>query len=192
MRRRSALSKRLVTSGMPHLPGGRLPVRTTSVRGRHYDRSEHFRSLWVPRTGSRGLISAFAAGRPRGHSPSPRSIIPRCGLPTRLSAARPRAELPDPARPLRRSQRRRDPGAPSRGRSAAPTQPTPHPDVDRPRAPQRAQPTAPYLVARAAARLTPNPAALARPPRRPPLDLPQTTTRPPTHPAAPGPGSAVG
>jgi hypothetical protein len=29
---------------MPHLPGGRLPVQTTSVRGRHYDRSEHFRS----------------------------------------------------------------------------------------------------------------------------------------------------
>ena len=38
-----------------------------------------------------------------------------------------------------------------------------------------------------------NPAALARPPRRPPLDLPPTTTRPPTHPTAdPDPGAADG
>ena len=40
----------------------------------------------------------------------------------------------------------------------------------------------PDPAAPATARLTPNPAALARPPRRPPLDLPATTTRPTTHP----------
>jgi hypothetical protein len=142
---------------------------------------------------SRPVISTFAASRPRSHG-SP--VVQQNRLPWPFDShtwRSPRAELADAAHPIRRSQGRRDPGAPSRGRSAAPTQPTPHPDVDRPRAPQRAQQTAPYLVARAAARLTQNPAALARPPRHPPLDLPQTTTRPPTHPGAdPGPGAADG
>ena len=41
--------------------------------------------------------------------------------------------------------------------------------------------------------LTPNAAALARPTRRPPLDLPAPTTRPTTHPTTdPGPGAADG
>ena len=55
----------------------------------------------------------------------------------------------------------------------------------------------PARAATAAARLTPNPAALARPAGRPPLDLPATTPRPTTrrttHPgagAADGPGES--
>ena len=57
-------------------------------------------------------------------------------------------------------------------------QPTPDADLARPRRPQRAEQAAAHPAAPAAARLTPNPAALARPARRPPLDLPATTTRP--------------
>ena len=151
-------------------------------------------SLWVPRTVSWRLTSAFA-NQPtsRSWSAAPRSMIACCGLPTRLSAARPRAELAGATRPIRRSQRCRDPGAPSRGCGAASTQPTPDADLARPRRAQRAEQAAPYPVAPAAARFTENPAALARPPRRPPLDLPPTTTRPPTHPTAdPGPGDADG
>ena len=43
---------------------------------------------------------------------------------------------------IRRSQGRRDPGAPSRGRRAAPTPPAPEAELGRPRAAQRAEPTA--------------------------------------------------
>jgi putative transposase len=47
------------------------------------------------------------------------------GLPTRLSDARPRAELAGAARPGRRRQGRRDSCASTRGRRPAPTQPRP-------------------------------------------------------------------
>jgi hypothetical protein len=52
-------------------------------------------------------------------------MIVRCGLSTRLPDARPRAELACAAGSLRRGQGRRDPGAASRGRHAAPTPPHP-------------------------------------------------------------------
>ena len=130
-------------------------------------------------------------------SPSPSrrqpSMIARCGLRTRLPDARSRAELAGAARPLRRRQGRRDPGAASRGRGAAPHQPPPDADLARPRRAQRAEQAAARPAAPAAAGLTPNPAALARPARRPPLDLPAPTTRPTTHRTAdPGPGAADG
>ena len=49
-------------------------------------------AVWVPRTVSWPLISAFEVGRPHGHGDSPRSMIVRCGPPTCQSAARPRAD----------------------------------------------------------------------------------------------------
>jgi putative transposase len=50
-----------------------------------------------------------------------------------------------------------------------------------------------HPAAPAAVRLPENPAALARPPRGPPLDLPKTTTRPSIHSTAdPHPGAADG
>jgi hypothetical protein len=103
---------------------------------------------------------------------SPRSMISRCGSPTRLPDARPHAELAGAARPSRRSQGRRDPGASSRGRRPPPTQPAPAAELGRPRPAQRVVQGAAYLGAPAAARVTENPAALARPVGRPPLDLP--------------------
>jgi hypothetical protein len=54
-------------------------------------------------------------------------------------------------------------------------------DLAGPRPAQRAEQTAACLSAPAAAGVTPNPAALARSTRRPPLDLPAPTTRPTTH-----------
>jgi hypothetical protein len=120
-------------------------------------------------------------------------MIACCGLPTRVPDARPSAELAGATRPIRFSQGRRDPRAAPRGRRAAPTQPTPDPELGRPRRAQRAEPAAAHPVAPAAARLTPNPAALARPTRRPPLDPPRTPTRPPANlPTDPGPGTADG
>src|SRR5919112_2008992 len=98
-------------------------------------------------------------------------MISRRGLPTRLPDARPRAELADAARPLRGSQGRRDLGASSRGRRVAPTPPAPDAELGRPRAPQRAEPAPTGRSASAAARVTENAAALARPAGRPPLDL---------------------
>ena len=53
------------------------------------------------------------------------SMIACCGLPTRLPDARSRAELAGAARPLRCSERRRDPGAASRSRRAAGKYPSP-------------------------------------------------------------------
>ena len=83
-------------------------------------------------------------------------------------------------RPLRRCQRIRDPGSSSRGRRATPNQSAPEvePEVelDRPRPAQRVAPAATDRSAPAAARFTPNTAALARPTGRPPLDLSATTT----------------
>ena len=67
------------------------------------------RRVWVPRTVSRSLISAFTAGRPHHHRPDQPSMIARCGLRTRLPDARSRAELAGAARPLRRRQGRRAP-----------------------------------------------------------------------------------
>ena len=120
-------------------------------------------------------------------------MIARCGPRTRLPDARSRAELAGAARPLRRRQGRRDPDAASRGRRAAPHQPPASADLARPRRAQRTEQAAARPAAPAAAGDAPNPAALARPARRPPLDLPAPTTRPTTHPAAdPGPGAADG
>ena len=51
--------------------------------------------------------------------------IARCGCPTRIPGARPRAELTGAAPPLRRNQGYRDPRASTRARRHAPTQPTP-------------------------------------------------------------------
>src|SRR5262245_61622429 len=120
-------------------------------------------------------------------------MIARCGLPTRLPAARPRAELAGATHPLRHSQGRRNPGAPTRGRRAAPTQPTAEVDLARPRPPQRAEQAAAHGSTPAAARLPQNIVAVARPPHRPTLDLPTTTTRPSIHPTAhPSPGAADG
>ena len=55
---------------------------------------------------------------------SPRSMISRCGLPTRVPDALPRAELAGTAHRNRCSQGRRGPGPASRSRCAAPTPPT--------------------------------------------------------------------
>jgi hypothetical protein len=76
---------------------------------------------------------------------------------------------------------------------AAAEQPPPEDVLARSRRAQRAEQAAPYLAAPAATCLAQNPAALAHPPRRSPLDLPAPTTRTPTHPTAdPGPGAADG
>src|SRR5512133_1153585 len=113
-------------------------------------------------------------------------MLARRGSSTRIPAGHPRAELAGAARPLRRSQGRRDPGAPPRGRRTAPTQSPPRANLGRPRDPQRAEQAAAYAAAPVAARLAEDPAALARPPR-------ETTTRASAHPAAdPGPGAADG
>src|SRR3954452_18644864 len=111
-------------------------------------------------------------------------MLARCGLPTRLSAARPRTELAGAARSIRCSQGRRDPGAPTRGRRAPPTQSSPGLDLGRPRDPQRAEQTAAHAAAPATARLTQKPPAPARPPRRPQMDLPAATPRPATRSAS--------
>src|SRR5215218_9328721 len=108
-------------------------------------------------------------------------MISYCGVPTRVPHARPRAELAGAVRTLGRSQGCRDLGAPTRGGRTAPTPPTPEAELGRPRPAQRAEPTASHPAAPAAARVTENPAALALPARRPPLDLSATTTRPTAH-----------
>src|SRR4051812_8140242 len=105
-------------------------------------------------------------------------MIACCGPRTRLSDARSRTELAGAARPLRRRQGRRDPDASARGRGTASHKHPAKTDLARPR---RAQRTAARRVAPGAAGVTPNPAALATPARRPPLDLPAPTTRPTTH-----------
>src|SRR6476661_9082454 len=117
-------------------------------------------------------------------------MIASCGLPIRLPDARSRAELAGAACPLRRGQGRRDPGAASRGRRAAPHQLPANADVARPRGAQRAEQTAAYPAAPVAASDAPNLAALARPTRRPPLDLPAPTARQTAHrTGATGPGA---
>ena len=69
----------------------------------------------------------------------------------------------------------------------------PSTDLARPRRAQRTEQTAARPAAPAAAGVAPNPAALARPARRPPLDLPAPTTRPTTHRTGdPGPRAADG
>ena len=83
------------------------------------------RGVWVPRTVSQPLIRAFTVGRPRVMVGSPPSMIASCGLTTRLSDARPGAELAGTATSIRYSQGRGDPGAPARGRRAPPRQSTP-------------------------------------------------------------------
>ena len=119
--------------------------------------------------------------QPSAHPPRQASMIGNRGLPTRLPGAYPRAELAGAARSLRRDQGCGDPGAASRGHRAAPKQPSSIDVVARPRRAQCAEQAAPHLAAPAAARVAQNPAALARPPRCPPLDLPAPTPRPTTH-----------
>ena len=120
-------------------------------------------------------------------------MIARCGLRTRLPDACSPAELAGAPRPLRRGKGRRDPDATTRGRGTATHQPSADTDVARPRRTQRAEQAAADPAAPTAAGLTPNPAALAPPARRPALDLPAPTTRPTTHRSAdPSPGAADG
>jgi hypothetical protein len=102
------------------------------------------------------------------------------GPPTRLPDARPHAELACAARPGRRGEGRRDPGAASRGHRSTPTQPAPKAELGRPRPAQRAEPAPTGRSATAAACVAENAAALARPAGRPPVDLPATTTGPAT------------
>src|SRR3954447_5621985 len=108
-------------------------------------------------------------------------MIARCGPRTCLSTSRSRAGLAGAARPLRRRQGRRDPDTASRGCRTAPHQPPTNLHLARPRRAQRTEQTAPRPTTSAPAGVTSNAAALARPTRRPPLDLPAPTTRPTTH-----------
>jgi hypothetical protein len=120
-------------------------------------------------------------------------MIARRGSSTRIPGARPGVDLAGAACPVRRSQRRRDPGAPARGRRPASTQSSPRDDLGRQSVYQRVEQAAAHAAAPAAACLAEDPAALARRPRRPPLDLPKTATGPATHAAAdPGLGAADG
>jgi hypothetical protein len=120
-------------------------------------------------------------------------MIARCGLRTRLPDARSYAELAGAARPVRRREGHRDLDAASRGRGAAPHEHPASADLARPRRAQRTEQAAARPTAQDAACLTPNAAALARPTRRPTLDLPAPTTRPTTHRTAnPGPRAADG
>ncbi len=121
------------------------------------------------------------------------SMIARCGPRTRLPDARSRAGLAGAARPLRCRQGRRDAHAAPRGRRTAPHQPATSAHLARPRGAQRAEQAAACPATPAAAGLAPNPAALARPTRCPPLDLPAPTAGPTTYPAAdPVPSAADG
>src|SRR6185312_3208770 len=111
------------------------------------------------------------------------SMITRCGLRTRLPDACSPAELAGAPRPLRRGKGRRDPDATTRGRGTAAHQPSADTDVARPRRTQRAEQAAAYPAAPAAARLTPNSAALAPPARRRRWTYPHRRPgRPPTAP----------
>jgi hypothetical protein len=67
--------------------------------------------------------------------------------------------------------------------------PAPDAELGRPRAAHRAEPAPAGQSAPVAARVTPNPAALARPAGRPSVELSTTTTRPPHHVAS---GSGAG
>src|SRR4249920_1915240 len=104
-------------------------------------------------------------------------MIARCGPRTRLPDARSRAELAGAARPLRHRQGRRDPHAATRGRGTTPHEHPTETDLARPHRAERTEQTAARPAAPAAAGLTPHPAALAPPARRPPVDLPAPTTR---------------
>src|SRR5215213_4715533 len=125
----------------------------------------------MPRTVSRSLISALQLTDLSISGPDQLSMIARCGPPTRLPDARSRAELAGAARPLGHRQGRRDPCAASRGRRVTTHQPSADTDVARPRRGQRAEQTAAHPAAAAAVGVAPNAAALARPARRPTLDL---------------------
>jgi len=132
-----------------------------------------------PRQTQRDVWRARCGDNPHAGFGSAARGNPPAGTPAgRPGPTSPRAELAGAARPIRRDQGRRDPGAPTRGRRATPTPPTPDRDLDRPRVPQRAQQTAAHAASPAPARHAEDPAALARPPRRPTLDLPATTPEP--------------
>ena len=130
------------------------------------------------------LISAFAASRPRQHGLPAAEHDRSPWLFDRIPGAHPSAELVGAARPIRRNQGRRNPGAPARDRRTSTTQSrTPLSWIDRAflSALNKLLPTP---LRRLRLVLPENPAAPARPPRRPRLDLLATTTRPPTHPTA--------
>ena len=79
------------------------------------------------------------------------------------------------------------------GRRAAPHQPPASAHLARPRRAQRAEQAAAHPATPDATGLAPDAAALARPARRPTLDLPAPTARPTTHPAPdPGPRATNG
>ena len=149
--------------------------------------------LCGPRTPSPSLSSTFPEADLDITVATRASMIARCGPRTRLPDACSRVELVGATRPLRRLQERRDPDASTRGRGTATHQPSAETDLARPRRTQRTEQTAADPAAPSAAGVTPNPAALARPARRPPLDLPAPTTRPTTHRTGdPGPRAADG
>ena len=123
------------------------------------------------------LISAFMAGRPAGFVQSQPGVIARCGLRTRLPDVGSRAELAGAPRALRCRQGCRYSGASARGRGIALDQ-----------CPADTNGWLDRAVLSALSRLLPAPfggcgwchrnaAALARPTRRSPLDLPAPTTR---------------
>jgi len=102
--------------------------------------------------------------RPAPVAQTPASMIARCDSPTRVPLARPHAELAGATRPVNRDQGHRDLGAPSRGRRAAPT--PPRPMLTSPGTTAhflRAEQAPTHAAAPAAAGVTQNPAALARP-----------------------------
>jgi hypothetical protein len=119
-------------------------------------------------------------------------MIDRCGSRTRLPGTCSRAGLAGTAR---RSDTAKDVEilTATRSRRVAPHQPPTNLHLARPCRAQRPEQTAAAIAAPDAAGLTPHAAALARPPRRPALDLPAPTTRPATHRTAdPCPGAADG
>ena len=116
-----------------------------------------------PRQTQRDVWRARCGDNPHAGFGSVARGNPPAGTPAgRPGPTSPHAELACAARPGRRSQGRRDPGAPPRDRRPAPTQPAPEAELGRPRPAQRAEQTATYLGAPAAARVAENAAALAR------------------------------
>ena len=69
-------------------PGEGRPQRAAPSRAARADPPLDRIRVGVPRTVSRSLISAFAAGRPEHQRPGQPSMIALCGLQTRLPDAR--------------------------------------------------------------------------------------------------------